>query len=228
MLKGATMLEEGDVVQAATNVNIRVAPGLKGQLVGVLQRGEKRGLRMGPYSTDTLTWWKIDEGWVAERDQAGTILLMRSAFDNLFERCMDFVFRWEGGLSMISNDPGNWTGGAVGVGQLKGTKYGISAASYPTLDIQNLTKAQAMDIYRRNYWPIAQKYEWPMCLAVFDLAVNGGKGRAQQVLDKVGENFIAYMGERIYWYTTLGTWASFGKGWVRRCADLLTYAAKEK
>ncbi|MFC0406768.1 hypothetical protein [Roseomonas elaeocarpi] len=37
----------------------------------------------------------------------------------------------ERGLSMVSTDPGNWTGGQVGKGKLKGTKYGIAAASYP-------------------------------------------------------------------------------------------------
>lgn len=37
------------------------------------------------------------------------------------------------------NDKGNWTGGRVGVGQLKGTKYGISAAAYLHLGIKSLT-----------------------------------------------------------------------------------------
>ena len=40
----------------------------------------------------------------------------------------------EGTLSLDPTDTGNWTGGAVGRGTLVGTKYGISAASYPTLE----------------------------------------------------------------------------------------------
>lgn len=216
------MIEEGDVVEATTSVNIRGAPGLSNRKVGTLLKGDKRGIRIGPITSDDLRWWKIDEGWVAEMDQVGTVLLVHSDFEDNFERCMNFVFGWEGGLSMLSTDPGNWTGGAVGSGMLKGTNFGISAASYPSLDIKNLTRDQAKEIYKRNYWPIASKFEWPMSLAVFDLAVNGGVGRAQKILDKAGDNFIAYMGERMYWYTTLGTWMTFGRGWTRRCADLLS------
>ena len=221
------MLEEGDVVETTTRVNVRMSPGLKGIVVKQLEPGDKRTLRMGPHSSGGYTWWKIDEGWCAEATLDGTVLLVRSNYDSRFERSIDFVFKWEGELSMVANDPGNWTGGRVGVGQLKGTKYGISAASYPTLDIKNLTREQAKKIYFENYWPIAEPYAWPMCLAVFDLAVNGGKGRAQEALNVAGTNFIAYMGWRINWYTTLTSWNSFGRGWVRRCAALLTEAGKE-
>ena len=38
---------------------------------------------------------------------------------------------YEGGYSANPKDPGNWTGGKVGVGKLLGTKSGIAAASYP-------------------------------------------------------------------------------------------------
>lgn len=58
----------------------------------------------------------------------------------------------EGGFTQDPNDIGNWTGGKVGVGILKGTKYGISAASYPALDIANLTLQDAQAIYKRSYW----------------------------------------------------------------------------
>jgi hypothetical protein len=40
---------------------------------------------------------------------------------------------------------------------LKGIKYGISAASYPTLDISNVTLTQAQDIYEADYWAKAGK-----------------------------------------------------------------------
>lgn len=58
----------------------------------------------------------------------------------------------EGGYQCLHGDKGNWTGGAVGVGELKGTKYGISAAQFPTLDIANLTTDQAAQIYQEGYW----------------------------------------------------------------------------
>lgn len=61
------------------------------------------------------------------------------------------VFTMEGGLSLDRNDRGNWTSGTVGVGELKGTNYGISAMAYPSLDIKNLTKEQATNIYVTDY-----------------------------------------------------------------------------
>ena len=45
----------------------------------------------------------------------------------------------EGEFDDSPKDRGNWTGGAIGVGELRGTKYGISAAAFPTLDIKAIT-----------------------------------------------------------------------------------------
>jgi lysozyme family protein len=69
-----------------------------------------------------------------------------------FANCFAFTLGAEGGYSNNPGDPGNWTGGAVGHGEVRGTKYGISASAYPALDIANLTEAQAEEIYRRDYW----------------------------------------------------------------------------
>jgi len=64
-----------------------------------------------------------------------------------FRRALSFVLKEEGGLSLDRYDSGNWTGGRVGVGALKGTKYGIATSSYPDLDIRRLTVEQAGAIY---------------------------------------------------------------------------------
>ena len=69
-----------------------------------------------------------------------------SNFDNAFDR----VIGHEGGFT---DDPlyrGNWTSGVCGVGECKGTKYGLAAMTYPILDIRNLTLNQAKDIYKRD------------------------------------------------------------------------------
>jgi lysozyme family protein len=63
-----------------------------------------------------------------------------------------FLAPTEGGLSVDPDDPGNWTSGMPGVGTLAGTKFGISAASYPTLDIAGLTEAVADGIRKTDYW----------------------------------------------------------------------------
>ncbi len=50
---------------------------------------------------------------------------------------LPFTLHQEGGLSLDPKDPGNWTGGKVGLGKLLGTKYGIAAASHPGLDVRH-------------------------------------------------------------------------------------------
>ena len=69
-----------------------------------------------------------------------------------FEQALAVVLGHEGGFCAERSDPGNWTGGAVGCGELRGTKFGISAAAYPAEDIANLTPEAAAAIYRRDYW----------------------------------------------------------------------------
>ena len=96
------------------------------------------------------------------------------------DKVFDLLFGHEGGYTDDRNDPGNWTGGKVGEGQLKGTKYGISAASYPSLEIKNLTLDQAKAIYEADYWAKAGCPDMPprLAYACFDAAVNNGVGRA--------------------------------------------------
>src|SRR5574337_1062858 len=80
----------------------------------------------------------------------------------------------EGSYSDDPADPGNWTGGKVGEGELRGTKYGISAKTYPALDIAHLTAEQAQAIYYADYWMAHKLDQLPDVLRfdVFDGAVN--------------------------------------------------------
>ncbi len=164
-----------------------------------------------------------------------------SAFDRAFE----VVVGHEGALSLDRNDRGNWTGGKVGVGELKGTKYGIAAHVYPNLDIKNLTLAQAKAIYYKDYWTPLHADSMPefVAIQVFDAAVNSGirsairqLQRALRVRDDgvLGPVTLAAMqtiddarfaahfaAERLLYYTNLSTWPAFGRGWTRRVADNL-------
>ena len=57
------------------------------------------------------------------------------------------------------------------------TKFGISQAAYPTLDIRNLTEQQARDIYKRDYWDRVRGDDITSQLIaenIFDTAVNMG------------------------------------------------------
>ena len=71
----------------------------------------------------------------------------------------------------------------------------------------------------------ANNIEWPLDLAHFDAAVNSGVGQAATFLAASQGDFAEYMGLRVAWYTSLSNWETFGRGWIRRCADVLKAAA---
>ena len=153
----------------------------------------------------------------------------------VFDRCVELILsdRIEGGLSMDKDDKGNWTGGAVGRGVLKGTKYGISAASYPTVDIKKLTKAEAKAIYKRDYWtPIgADKLEPPLALLAFDCAINSGLGRARQFLKETAslvaeERLVDFQARRAVFLASLPKFPKYGLGWSRRLFIVHTEALR--
>lgn len=104
-----------------------------------------------------------------------------------FLLCADFTVSAEGGSTADPADPGNWTGGMVGMGECRGTKYGISAASYPTLDIKTLTRDQALVIYRRDFWErnACEELPLPVAAVMFDTEVNSGPGRPVKWLQSV-------------------------------------------
>ncbi len=59
------------------------------------------------------------------------------------------------------------------------TKFGISARTYPTVDIKNLTLDQAIEIYERDFWnrlKLSQFNSRRIAWKVFDIEVNTGRG----------------------------------------------------
>lgn len=156
-----------------------------------------------------------------------------------FNDAYPMVVFHEGGYSNNPNDKGNWTGGKIGVGELKGTKYGISAAAYPNLDIQNITQQQAMDIAKHEYWDVmhCDEIPWPLSLFVFDCAYNQGVTAATSLLqDALGvdvdgrfgpitlraaqnprsDTAAKFMAKRALKYIDTQGWNSFGFGWFKR------------
>lgn len=95
-------------------------------------------------------------------------------FDEAFER----LYLHERGFTNDPRDRGNWTGGKVGVGECKGTKYGISAAAYPAEDIAGLTVDRAKFLYKRDYWDKFHCPDVPETIRFdfFDGVVNSGPG----------------------------------------------------
>ncbi|NLM40406.1 MAG: secretion activating protein [Firmicutes bacterium] len=95
--------------------------------------------------------------------------------DDKFMKAVEVVLRHEGGYVNDLNDPGGET------------KFGISKRSYPDLDIKNLTREQAIEIYYNDWW---QRYGYgrlqddTVATKVFDLAVNMGPATAHRLLQE--------------------------------------------
>ncbi len=138
--------------------------------------------------------------------------------DEIFKYALGVVLESEGGLSLDERDAGNWTGKAVGVGELKGTNHGISAAAYPHLDIAALTREDAAAIYRRDYFDAIGAGNFPPALAVvaFDIAVNHGPGRLRQWLREAPQDAVSLSQRRLEHYISLSHWSVYSKGWSRR------------
>lgn len=165
-----------------------------------------------------------------------------------FDEAFDRLLGHEGVLSMDPDDRGNWTGGQKGVGTLKGSKYGISAMSYPGEDIGNLTIERAKTIYARDFWGPAGCDAVPdgARFDLFDMAVNSGVAMAVRTLQracgadvdgKLGPRtlsavqamqparFIArFNGHRLLFLADLKAWETQSKGWARRIGRNLVEA----
>lgn len=168
-----------------------------------------------------------------------------------FDKCFERTHGSEGGYQASPNDRGNWTSGKIGEGELKGTKFGISAMTYPHLDIKNLTVQQAKDIYYKEWWLELRMDEWREGLGfqLFDSAINHGMYNTTKMLQRavntkpdgiigvktkaaiksldINDVLFLFLAERLTFMTNAYTWNKFGKGQARRIASNLRYAAQD-
>jgi lysozyme family protein len=172
-----------------------------------------------------------------------------------FPRAFAVIVGEEGGYSATPWDPGNWTGGAIRQGQLRGTKYGISAAAFPLLDIQGLTLADARAIYLMRVWRPLALDDLPsdVALLVFDAAVHSGNSTSVRWLQRavgaatdglIGPATIAatlsciqrrgvaglqadLLTARMIFLAGLPTWPAFRAGWIARLFRLAFNANPE-
>lgn len=149
-----------------------------------------------------------------------------------FEEAVEIILEKEGGYVAHPSDPGGET------------KYGISRRSYPHLDIKNLTKDQAREIYLRDYWNRCALDAVPgsLRLIVFDAAVNHGPQAAIRMLQSsVGvvadgdfgpktfkalqqadpeQVLISFAQRRLKLYMSLANFKTFGLGWLNRLLEV--------
>lgn len=131
------------------------------------------------------------------------------------------------------------------------TNWGISQRSYPHLDIANLTRDDAIAIYKRDFWDKIDGDAMPpgVGFQLLDFAVNSGIETAIRALQRAvgvaddghfgpvslaaikaqspADTIMKFLAERLMFMTGLSTWVDFGKGWARRIAADLRYGAAD-
>lgn len=157
------------------------------------------------------------------------------SFDLFIER----VLGHEGGYVNDPRDPGGET------------QWGIAKRSYPNVNIRTLTRPQAIEIYRRDFWQRVHGDDLPaeFSFQALDAAVNHGIGNAVRWMQRAAgvaddgvfgavtlaavkardpaDLALLFNAERIEFFCKLTTFATFGRGWMRRVAGNLRFAAED-
>lgn len=127
-----------------------------------------------------------------------------------FESGVAFILKEEGGRMVTdANDAP--------------VKWGINGKAYPGLNIANLSKADAAEIYHRDYWTPMHIDSLPdnMKLPVFDAAVVEGVGKAKELLAESGNDPQKFSELRMEHYRSLverdpARYGKYMKTWTGR------------
>jgi lysozyme family protein len=157
-------------------------------------------------------------------------------YSQSFNQCMKWVFRSEGGYVNNKHDPGGCTNLGVTIHTLKRWRKKKTTCRH----IKNLTKKEAMKIYKRYYWDVIGGDRLPAGAnyVIFDMAVNAGTKRAIKLAQRAakvvqdgkigpvtigainrmgGIRFIkSFSRVRLAYYKRLKGWKHFGRGWRNR------------
>lgn len=161
-----------------------------------------------------------------------------------FDRCFAEILKHEGGYVNHPKDPGGRTN--LGVTQRVYEEW----IGHPVSEqiMRSLTPQHVRALYKANYWDAVKGDDLPagVDLCVFDFAVNAGVNRASRYLQlmtgaivdgKIGPNTLRqlqqyvrahslphavdrYQDLRDAYYRKLKTFPTFGRGWLRRVADV--------
>ena len=156
-----------------------------------------------------------------------------------FLKAINRVLGHEGGYVNDPKDPGGET------------NWGISKRSYPSIDIKNLTRNQAISIYYKDFWLKAHCEELSdgAGYQLLDSAVNSGISQsirfAQRALGVSDDGIFGphtleamrstsepkfimlFLAERLDFMRKLKMWPRFGSGWAGRIAQNLRFGAED-
>jgi len=154
-----------------------------------------------------------------------------------FDTAFDRLIGHEGRYVNNPNDPGGET------------NWGISKRAYPRLKIKELTREDAKEIYRVDFWNRVRADELydGVAFQLFDFAVNSGIETAVRLFQRAlmvaddghwgpvsakaaatwseTDQVMRLNAERLDFMTRLSNWPNAGRGWARRIAGNLRYGA---
>jgi len=139
---------------------------------------------------------------------------------NNFIKAMQFVSLHE----WSNREDGAYTNDPVDPGGE--TKFGISKKAHPTLDIKNLTLAEALVIYYNEYWVVNRCDNYGIALAtcIFDTAVNGGIKLVKRMTSNDYKELISLRRQRYLGLIQRNPALSkFKNGWMNRLNDLAKF-----
>jgi len=161
---------------------------------------------------------------------------MLSNWDNAFK----LMLKSEGGYVDHPADPG----GRTNLGVTQATWENWVGRASDEAEMRSLTPEKVEPLYKKKYFDAVRGDELPVGLdyLMFDFAVNAGPGRAIKVMQSaVGvtpdggfgpmtlaavqaidpvELIDKFSQAKEDFYRSLGTFATFGKGWLNRVADV--------
>lgn len=161
-----------------------------------------------------------------------------------FDESLKAILKHEGGYVNHPSDPGGRTN--LGVTQKVWEEWVGKAVGES--EMRALTPATVAPMYRKKYWDAVKADDLPDGLdyLMFDFAINAGPGRAIKTMQKAigttpdgaigpktmqslkdadqAELVAKFSAEKEAFYRSLPTFATFGKGWLRRVAEAKTHA----
>jgi lysozyme family protein len=168
--------------------------------------------------------------------------------DARFAACLDVVLVEEGGYVDNPADPGGITNMGITRRTLAAWRHVSPESALSKDEVKALTRAEAAEIYRAQYWTPCRGDALPagLDLAVFDYAVNSGPDRAIRALQTalgvvadgiagpvtlaavavqerstgVANVISAICAARLSFLQRLATYATFGRGWTGRVARI--------
>jgi len=153
-----------------------------------------------------------------------------------FDHSLDLVLKSEGGFVNNPKDPG----GMTNLGVTASTWANFKGRNTNEKEMRSLTRDDVAPLYEKKYWDACKCDELPSGVdyLVFDFAVNSGPGRSVKILQRalglpedgaIGpvtlqnidvmdktELISRFSDAKKQFYESLPTFATFGKGWLKR------------